>query len=111
MIKKRGISTVIATVIMIALVILVVGIVWVFIQNIISQEIEAIETGLFRIDLEIKSVKVESDGSIKVRVGRGIGEGGTKQPGRPPSAYPVQRHAETRRHRQGHLAPARRAAP
>ena len=38
--KKRGISTVIATVIMITLVLVIIGVVWVSIYNLVSKEIQ-----------------------------------------------------------------------
>ena len=42
--KKRGISTVIATVIMITLVLVIIGVVWVSINNLVSKEIQTAES-------------------------------------------------------------------
>lgn len=73
--NKRGISGVILTIIMIVLTLAAVAVIWGIINNILQTQKEQISLGLITVDLKIKSVKVESDGSVKVRVGRNIGEG------------------------------------
>jgi len=73
--KKRGLSGVIATLIMILLVLVSTGIVWVVIKNILNQGEEQISVGNVFIDMDVKSVKIKSDGSLDVRVKRNTGEG------------------------------------
>jgi flagellin-like protein len=51
--KNKGVSTIIATIIMILFVLIAAGIVWVVIQNILLEETEDISTGLDRITLSI----------------------------------------------------------
>lgn len=72
--KKRGLSTVVTTLIIILLVLVAIGIVWVVIRNIIEEGAEEISLGKFTIDLDIKNVNVQSD-HVDVRVKRNPGKG------------------------------------
>ena len=76
--KKRGLSTVIATLIIILISITAIVIMWVVIQNIISKGSENIDLGKFTIDLEIEQVTIESDG-IYITVKRNSGKGELKK--------------------------------
>ncbi len=75
--NKKGVSAIVATLIIILLVIVSAGIVWVAIRNIISEGAEGIELGSFFLDLQIQKVNVERD-QIKVTVKRGGGDGETE---------------------------------
>ena len=74
--NKRGLSTVITTLILIALVLVAVGVVWVVVRNILSEQTEEISSGFgsFFLNLEIENVKV-TDTGIDVRVKRNVGRG------------------------------------
>lgn len=74
MMDKRGLSTVVTTVIMVLLVIVAVGIVWVVIKNVITDSSEQIDTGNLLINLEITSV-ADGSGQVLVTVRRGTGAG------------------------------------
>ena len=63
---KRGLSDVIATLMIILLVIVAVGIVWVVVRNVISSGSEEIELGRFSYDLNIRSAYLDSQNSVDV---------------------------------------------
>jgi len=71
---KRGLSTVVTSLIMILLVLVAVGVVWVVIKNIISGGVNEISLGKFTLDLKIKSVSIEN-GNVSVIIHRNAGEG------------------------------------
>jgi len=72
--KKRGLSGVIVTLLIVLLAIVAVGIVWVVISNLLAQNEGDINRGGIFIDFDVKSVKVNS-GSIDVKVKRNSGSG------------------------------------
>jgi len=72
--NKRGISTVIATILIVLLGLVAVGIIWGVIQNILSDTEDDITIRGSKVNLNIKDAQY-SDGKIQVRVERGIGEG------------------------------------
>ena len=74
---KRGVSTVIVTLIMIALAMVAIGIVWGVVSNILKSGEEDVSTGLGQIflNLKIEKANIESNGDIKVTVKRGEGGG------------------------------------
>ena len=72
--NKRGLSTVVTTLIIILLVFVAIGIVWVVVRNVISQGVEQISLGGLTINLEIKDVKINLD-TIEINVKRNPGEG------------------------------------
>ena len=78
--NKKGLSTIIATIMMILFVLIASGVVWVTIQNILSEETEDMSSGLDRITLSIvgSSVKMddpEDSTNISLIINRDIGEG------------------------------------
>lgn len=73
-INKRGLSTIITTLIVILLTLVAVGIVWVVIKNMITSGTEEIELGKFSVDMEIKNVQVSAS-DIALDVRRNIGKG------------------------------------
>ena len=74
---RKGLSEIIITLIMIVLSLVAVGIVWLIVSNVLNQGSEDISssTGGLYIGAEIKSVNVESDGDLLVKVKRSSGEG------------------------------------
>jgi cysteine-rich repeat protein len=72
--NKKGLSTVVANLLLILLVIVAVGIIWVVIRNIVSQGAEQISLGQFTIDLSITSAYVQGT-NIIVGVSRSSGDG------------------------------------
>lgn len=74
--KKRGLSTVVTSLILILLVLVAVGVVWVVVANIISEGSEQVALGKFTIDLEIKSVSIdETSNNVSLVVKRNPGKG------------------------------------
>ena len=73
--NRRGLSTVVTTLIIILLVLVAVSIVWVVIRNVIETGIEEISIGKFTLNLEITDVVVNT-GNVDVKIKRnaGIGE-------------------------------------
>ena len=72
--NKKGLSTVVTTLIIILLVFVAIGIVWVVVKNIITNSAEQISLGGLTINLEIKDVKINLD-TIEINVKRNPGEG------------------------------------
>jgi len=75
--KKRGLSTIIATLLIVLLILVATGIVWVAIKSIITKNAENISLGKFTVDLEINSVK-KTDVNVNIKVKRNPGEGELK---------------------------------
>lgn len=76
MFKKRGLSAVITTLIVILLVLVSVGILWVVVRNLIQEGSEQIDLGAFTLDLQIKKVEVTGDNvTVTVFVKRNPGQG------------------------------------
>lgn len=74
--SKRGLSEVVSTVMIIALVLVIMGIVWVVVQNLVSNSQEDIEIGLSKVNLEIDpSATLIEGGTLFVKVNRGVGKG------------------------------------
>ncbi len=74
--KKKGLSTVVTTLIIILLVLVAIGIIWVVIANVISQGSEQISIDKFTTNLKIKNANVDnSNNSIDVDVKRNAGKG------------------------------------
>lgn len=73
-VRKRGVSGVILTIIMIVLVLASVAVIWGIIQGILTKETEKIAIESVTINLEIQSVKIEGE-NISVGVRRNVGEG------------------------------------
>lgn len=72
---KRGISTVIASLLIILLIAVAVAIVWGVIKNMITQNSELVSLGKFTIDLEIVAVSQTGQGTVvKVKRNTGAGE-------------------------------------
>lgn len=74
--EKKGVSTIIATIFMILFVMVAAGIVWVVIQNILTEQTEEISTGLERITLSVvgSSVNITSS-EVTMIINRDIGPG------------------------------------
>ena len=72
--KKRGLSTIVATLLIILLVLVAVGIVWGVVRNIITEGAEEVSLGKLTLSLEISDVKV-TDTGVDVQVKRNPGAG------------------------------------
>ncbi|GAG16716.1 unnamed protein product, partial [marine sediment metagenome] len=72
--KKRGLSTIVTSLIIILLVLVAVGILYVTYINFVRTGTEDISLGKFTISLEIENVKV-NENSVDVRVKRNPGKG------------------------------------
>ncbi len=72
--NKRGLSTIVTTLILILLVLVAIGIVWVVIRNVLSGGIDEISLGKIMIDLDIKSVQIDEN-NIIIKVKRNPGQG------------------------------------
>ena len=57
--QKRGLSTVVTTLILILLVLVAIGIVWVVIKNVLSEGAEEVSLDKFTVDLEIKNCQAD----------------------------------------------------
>ena len=64
MINKKGLSMVVTSLIIILLVLVAIGIIWVVVQNIITEGTEQVSLGKFTINLEIRSAKINTAGGI-----------------------------------------------
>ncbi len=73
MFNKKGMSTIIVTILMIVLVLVAVGVVWTIVQNILTESADDISLGSLKISLNIEKVKV-TDTGIDVQVKRNAGE-------------------------------------
>jgi hypothetical protein len=74
--SKKGLSTIVATLLIILLTLVAVGIIWVVIKNVLQSGAEQISLGKFTLNLEIKRVIVNEAGvSIDVKIKRNAGEG------------------------------------
>lgn len=74
-INKRGLSTIVTTLIVILLTLVAIGIVWAVIKNMLDESVDNISLDQITIDLEIKSAKINGWGNLDVGVKRNIGNG------------------------------------
>jgi len=74
---NKGISTIIATIMMILFVLIATGFLWVIIQNLLTDKTDEISSGLNRISLSIvdSSVDFSESGKVSLIINRDIGEG------------------------------------
>jgi len=73
--SSKGLSTIVATLIIILLVLVAIGIIWVVVKNIIQKGAEGIELGKFTLDLKIKGAQIGDGNVTVVVVRRNPGEG------------------------------------
>jgi hypothetical protein len=72
---KKGLSTIVATLIIILLVLVAAGIIWVIVRNVIQGNAEQIDLGKLTLDLNIEKVSfVENNVSITLKRNAGVGE-------------------------------------
>jgi len=71
---KRGLSSIVTTLILILLALVAVGIVWVVVKGLIDKESEAIDLDSFTINMKIKNVS-HLDSGIDVELERKVGRG------------------------------------
>lgn len=75
MLRKRGLSGVVTTLIIILLVLVAVGVIWVVVKNLVEKGAEQVELGQFTLDLQIKSAQVQNGNVTVVVVKRNPGQG------------------------------------
>jgi len=74
--KKRGLSEVVTTLILVLLVLVAIAIVWVVISNLIREKGDDIGASTFEVSMAVKTVTNSSTlGNVLVRVERNVGEG------------------------------------
>jgi cysteine-rich repeat protein len=75
--NSRGLSTIVATLLVILLTLVAVGIIWVVVKNVIQQGAEQVSLGKFTLNLEIKNVGIDpaSPNYINVKIRRNPGAG------------------------------------
>ncbi len=73
---KRGLSTIIVTLIIVLLSLVAVGIIWVIIRNVIQNNTEEINLGKLTLNTEISNVYLDnSSNNVSLTVKRNVGEG------------------------------------
>src|SRR3989344_4078501 len=75
LLSKRGLSTVVTTLIIVLLVIVAIGIIWAVIGNLIRTGSEEVNTGRISVSLDVMRVEVQPNGDVDVYVKRNLGEG------------------------------------
>lgn len=75
MLRKRGLSDIVTTLLIILLTVVAIAIIWMVVRNIIQKGSEDIELGQFTLDLEIESVSIGENNVTVVVVRRNPGEG------------------------------------
>ena len=73
--NNRGLSTIVATLLILLLVMVAVGIIWVVVRNVIQSGTEQISLGKYTLDLQIEQVQKISDSQINVKLKRNAGDG------------------------------------
>ena len=71
---KRGLSTIVATLIIILLVLVATGIIWVVVRNVIKGNAEQIDLGKLTLDLNIEKIGISGD-DISITLKRNTGKG------------------------------------
>jgi uncharacterized protein (TIGR02145 family) len=72
--EKRGMSTIVATLIIIMLVLVAAGVVWATVSNVVYKSSEQINLGKFTVDLKVENPQVMCN-SLNITVKRNSGEG------------------------------------
>ena len=75
MFKKRGLSAVVTTLIIILLTLVAVGVIWTVVNNIIERGAEEVEIGQYTLDLQIKAAQIQNGNITVVVVRRNPGQG------------------------------------
>jgi len=73
---KRGLSTIVSTLLILLLVFVAVGILWVVVRNVVMQGTEQVSLGKFTLDLAIDQVQLNNEtNSILIKIKRNLGDG------------------------------------
>ncbi|MFA5764503.1 MAG: hypothetical protein WC915_06880, partial [archaeon] len=75
MVEKKGLSTIVATLLIILLTLVAVGIIWVVVRNVIQGGAEQISLGKLTLDLKLSQVQRINDSALTVTVKRNVGDG------------------------------------
>ncbi len=79
MFNKKGLSAVVATLMIILLVLIAIGIIWVVVKNVITEGSEQVSIDKFSLDLKIKNAMLNDEtGELNVVLERGAGKGELK---------------------------------
>ena len=73
--NKKGLSTVVATLLVLLLTLVAVGVIWIVVKNVIQQNAEQVSFGKFTISLEISKASIINNTDINVIVRRNPGKG------------------------------------
>jgi hypothetical protein len=73
--NKKGLSTIVATLLIILLVLVAVGIIWVVLKNVIQDGAEQVSLGKMTLNLEILQIQKINDSALNVKVKRNAGDG------------------------------------
>src|SRR3989344_5947807 len=66
MFKKRGLSGVVTTLIIVLLVLVAVGIIWAVVKNVVQRGAEQVDLGQFTLDLQIKKDQVQNGNFVGI---------------------------------------------
>ena len=73
--SDKGLSTIVATLLIILITLVAVGIIWVVVKNVIQQNAEQVSFGKFTINLEISKADIINETDISITVRRNPGKG------------------------------------
>jgi hypothetical protein len=73
--NSKGLSTIVATLLIILLTLVAVGIIWVVVKNVLNQNAEQVSFGRFTVDLDIVRADIINDTAINLTVKRDSGDG------------------------------------
>lgn len=73
--NRKAMSTIIAALLIIILVLVSVGIVWGVVSNIIKEGSEQVSLGSLTLDLEIEKIEIQNDSAAIIKIKRNQGEG------------------------------------
>ncbi|MFQ5531090.1 MAG: LamG-like jellyroll fold domain-containing protein [Candidatus Nanoarchaeia archaeon] len=73
--EKRGLSTVITSLILILLVLVAIGVVWIVVKNIMEKQSDEVSLGKLLIDAKIEAAQVDTNGAATVTIKRNPGQG------------------------------------
>ena len=76
--NKRGLSTIVVTLLMILLSLVAIGVVWVVVSNILKSGTQQASSGLGQllVSIELQNVNMKSNGDVDIGVKRNVGAGG-----------------------------------
>jgi len=73
--NKRGLSTIVTTLLILLLIFVAIGIIWIVVKKVIVEGSEQVSLGKFTLDLKITQVQTIDNNTIKVKIKRNQGAG------------------------------------